>query len=122
MSVTLVVNIAQTVAVVATAMVAIIALQRARRERQADAQRARLDRLVNEILRLVDVVATAGEAWGHGPALAAARARLEAAMIVAGGAEQFPQTDILRRAPKESIPEQAKAALLEVTAAIAALG
>lgn len=117
---TLAVNIAQTIAVMGTAVVAIVALQRSRRDRQADVRRARLERLIDEIVRYVDAVAAASGQWGQGIVLDAARARLEAALLVAGGEKEWRSTGILLRVPNESVADQSKAALLEVTAAITA--
>lgn len=116
------VSIVQTFVGIATVLVAVVALERARRHRASDVRRARLERLADEILRLVAEVATASEKWGQGAVLAAARARLKAAMVVAGGAAKWPQTDILLRQPNEAVDDQSEAALIEVTKAIADLG
>lgn len=119
---TVLLNVVQSVAVIASVIVAVVALQRTRSERQADMRRARLERLLDAIVGYVDGVAATREQWGQGALLAAARARLRAATMVAGGAAALPSTDILLRAPVESVADQAEAALLEVTAAITELG
>lgn len=117
----LAVSLAQTFAGVAAVGVAVLALARSRSARLADVRRARLERVLEEILRYVETIATSAEKWGQGASLAAARARLDAALIVAGGPAAFPGTDLLVRVPVASAADQSQQALLEITKAISAL-
>jgi hypothetical protein len=95
--------------------------------RRQDIERARIDRIVVEVLNLVAVahrrVSGAGGSTVEPVELEIAKQRLNAAIALGGGPGRWHQTDLLTRdtAAADTIPPQTKSAIVEINQALDAL-
>ncbi len=91
-----------------------------RRVRRLDAERAKIDRVYEEVLRLhAAAVRQVGSSNFDVEALPVAQLRVRSAIQLAGGPELWPQTDLMAReglGPVQ-VTSQAAGALLEITEA-----
>ena len=96
--------------------------------RRQDIERARIDRIVVEVLNLVAVahrrVSGAVNSTTEPVELEIAKQRLNAAIALGGGPGRWHQTDLLTRdtVGADTIPRQAESAIAEINAALDALG
>lgn len=118
-----VVDVVQTVALVAATLVAVASLVWTTRDRRASIRRARLERVQEGVLDLVEAVTYAGEVQGHGSRVLVAQARLRAAYTIAKTPrEPLGQTELLLRTPSVNTEAQAEGALVELAETIDAVG
>jgi hypothetical protein len=97
------------------------------RARRQDVERARIERIVTEVLNLVAVahrrVSGGGGSTAEPVELDIAQQRLNAAIALGGGPGRWHQTDLLTRdtVPVEAIPRQAESAIIEINEVLDAL-
>jgi hypothetical protein len=102
-------------------------IRESHRVRRQDIERARIDRIVVEVLNLVTVahrrVSGAGASTIEQVELEIAKQRLDAAIALGGGPGRWHQTDLLTRdtTTAETIPRQAESAIIEINEALNAL-
>jgi hypothetical protein len=110
-------DLLQTIAVVASVVVAVWALGRTIRESSQAQQRRRLERVLDAVLELNHLAIRTRGVSGQGPQIEALQAKLHALVLMAGvPVQQLHHADLLTRvaAPYDSIPRLTEAALLEL--------
>lgn len=113
-------DILQTLGVIVAALVSTYAVAATEANRRRDGQRARVERVLDAVLQLMEAAVRAQEIQGQGAALQVARRRLAAELKVVG--QPLAATDILARQDvPQSIVDQSEAALIELAEAVAKL-
>jgi hypothetical protein len=112
-----VLSIAQTLGVIVAALVSAYAVAATETTRRRDAQRARVERVLEAVLELMEAAVRVQEIQGQGPALQVAQRRLLAELQVVG--RVFPATDLLaRQSAVQGIVDQSEAAIIELAEAM----
>jgi hypothetical protein len=112
-----VLNIVQTVGVIIAVSVSAYAVAASETNRSRAAERARVERVLDAVLQLMEAAIRAQEMQGQGAPLQVAQRRLAAELKVVG--RPFPSTDILaRQDPPQSILDQSEAAIIELAEAL----
>jgi hypothetical protein len=110
-----VLDVAQTIAVIAAAIASVYAVVASERNRRFDARRARVERVLAAIMAMTDAAAMAQQDAQRRPDLEAARLRLRAELEIVG-VRGFESTDLMVRPGRQpgEVVSQSEAAIIEI--------